>query len=74
MNAIFRRNQSKLHHVQRSVKANVPLDAFYKTWHMPGRMDEGYHAADVITEILGGGGSSRLFQSLGKRKKIVQQY
>jgi len=53
-----------------SVKKDVPLDAFYKTWHMPGRMNEGYHAADLITDILGGGGSSRLFQSLVKEKRL----
>ncbi len=53
-----------------TVKANVPLDALYKTWHMPGRMDDGYHAADLITDILGGGGSSRLFQSLVKEKRL----
>jgi zinc protease len=53
-----------------SVKADVPLDAFYKAWHMPGRMDDGYHASDLITEILGGGGSSRLFQSLVKEKRL----
>ncbi len=55
---------------QESVKANVPLDAFYKTWHMPGRNEAGYHVADVITEILGGGASSRLFQSLVKEKRL----
>jgi zinc protease len=53
-----------------SIKANVPLDAFYKTWHMPGRNDAGYHATDVISEILGGGASSRLFQSLVKEKRL----
>ena len=53
-----------------TVKADVPLDALYKTWHMPGRINEGYHAADLITEILGGGGSSRLFQSLVKEKRL----
>jgi predicted Zn-dependent peptidase len=53
---------------QLTVKENVPLDALYKTWHMPGRNDAGYHAADVISEILGGGASSRLFQSLVKEK------
>ncbi|MEP6466388.1 MAG: pitrilysin family protein [Parafilimonas sp.] len=53
-----------------TIKADVPLNAFYKTWHMPGRMDEGYHASDLITEILGGGGSSRLFQSLIKEKRL----
>jgi predicted Zn-dependent peptidase len=55
---------------QLTVKANVPLDAFYKTWHMPGRNEAGYHAADMITEILGGGASSRLFQSLVKEKRL----
>jgi predicted Zn-dependent peptidase len=53
-----------------TIKADVPLDAFYKTWHMPGRLDEGYHAVDLITEILGGGASSRLFQSLVKEKRL----
>ncbi len=52
------------------VKADVPLDALYKTWHMPARLDDGYHAADLITEILGGGGSSRLFQGLVKEKRM----
>lgn len=53
-----------------TVKADVPLDAFYKTWHIPGRMDDGYHTADLITEVLGGGGSSRLFQALVKEKRL----
>lgn len=55
---------------KQTIKADVPLDAFYKTWHMPGRLDNGYHASDLITEILGGGGSSRLFQSLIKEKRL----
>jgi predicted Zn-dependent peptidase len=52
------------------IKAEVPLDAFYKTWHMPGRMDAGYHAMDLVTDILGGGASSRLYQSLVKEKRL----
>lgn len=52
------------------IKADVPLDAFYATWHIPGRLDAGYHAADLITEILGGGASSRLYQSLIKEKRL----
>ena len=50
--------------------ADVPLDALIRTWHMPGRLDKGYYPADLITEILGGGGSSRLFQALVKEKKL----
>ena len=52
------------------VSAEVPLDAFYKCWHIYSRMDHRYYISDLITEVLGGGGSSRLFQSLVKEKKL----
>lgn len=52
------------------VKTEVPLDALYKCWHIYPRMDHHYYVSDLITEILGGGGSSRLFQSLVKEKKL----
>ncbi len=52
------------------VKADVPLDALIKTWHMDGRLDKGYYVADLITEVLGGGGSSRLYQALVKEKQL----
>jgi len=52
------------------VHADVPLDALYKCWHMSARLDKGYYAADLITEILGGGQSSRLYQVLVKEKKL----
>ncbi len=51
-------------------EADVPLNAFYKTWHMESRLEKGYYIADLITEILGGGGSSRLYQSLVKEQKL----
>lgn len=52
------------------IKADVPLDAFYKTWHMGGRLDKEYYVIELISEILGGGGSSRLYQSLVKEQKL----
>jgi zinc protease len=52
------------------VQAEVPLDALYKCWHIYPRMDHRYYVSDLITEVLGGGGSSRLFQSLVKEKKL----
>jgi predicted Zn-dependent peptidase len=33
-------------------------------------MDHRYYVSDLITEVLSGGGSSRLFQSLVKEKKL----
>lgn len=52
------------------VKADVPLDALYKCWHIYARTDPRYYTADLISDILSGGGSSRLFQSLVKEKKL----
>ncbi|MES2892920.1 MAG: pitrilysin family protein [Bacteroidota bacterium] len=52
------------------VRANVPLDALYKCWHIYPRLDRRYYITDLITEILSGGGSSRLFQALVKEKKL----
>lgn len=52
------------------IKADVPIDAFIKTWHMSGRMERGYYVADLITDILGGGASSRLYQSLVKEQQL----
>ncbi len=52
------------------VKADVPLDAFYKCWHIADRLDKRYYIADLISEILSGGGSSRLYQSLVKEKQL----
>ncbi|HYC39737.1 MAG TPA: pitrilysin family protein [Chitinophagaceae bacterium] len=52
------------------VQADVPLDALYKTWHIPSRLDPNYYAVDLISDILSGGGSSRLFHALVKEKQL----
>lgn len=52
------------------IKANVPLDALYKTWHMPSRLDRRYYIIDLLADILGGGASSRLYQTLVKEKQL----
>lgn len=54
-------------------EADVPLDAFYKTWHMASRLSKGYYAADLLSDILSGGGSSRLYQALVKEKQLFSQ-
>lgn len=53
-----------------SVTANVPLDAFYKCWHIGSRLSNEYYVADLLTDILGGGESSRLFQKLVKELQL----
>ncbi|AWO01489.1 peptidase M16 [Chitinophaga alhagiae] len=52
------------------VTGKVPLDALYKTYHIYPRKDQRYYTADLISDILGGGGSSRLHQALVKEKKL----
>lgn len=53
-----------------TVEAEVPTDALYKVYHMPGRMHEGYLQADLITDILGFGRSSILEQRLVKNGNL----
>src|SRR5690606_18724536 len=53
-----------------TVMADVPLDALYKVWHMPGRLAQPYYACDLITEIMGNGFSSRLYQRLVKEDQL----
>ena len=52
------------------VTADVPLDALYKCWHVCDRLDPRYYAMDLITEILGSGASSRLYEKLVKEKQL----
>lgn len=55
---------------KKEVQANVPLDALYKCWPMAARMQKQYYATDLITDMLGGGASSRLHQRLVKEQQI----
>lgn len=53
-----------------TVHRKVPMDAIYKTWHMCGRRDDDYYATDLLADILGGGASSRLYQTLVKEQQL----
>lgn len=50
--------------------AKVPLDAIYKAYHMPGRYEDGFREADLLSDILGRSKSSRLYQRLVKEQEI----
>jgi len=52
------------------VRADVPMDMLMMTWHMGGRFDASYHATDLLTEVLGGGASSRLYEQLIKVRQL----
>jgi zinc protease len=53
-----------------TVEAQVPADALYMTWHMPGRFHNDYYASDLLSDILSRGKSSRLYNQLVKEKEI----
>lgn len=55
---------------EQTVEADVPYDALYKAWHIGDRLSPEYYEADVITEVLGGGHSSRLYQKLVKEQQL----
>lgn len=56
-----------------TVAAKVPLNDVYIAFHMPGRLDEGYYEADLISDILSRGNSSRLYKTLVKDKQLFSE-
>ncbi|RBQ09135.1 M16 family metallopeptidase [Pedobacter miscanthi] len=55
---------------QETVKANVPLNAIYMAFKMPGRLNDDYYAFDLLSDILSRGQSSRLYNSLLKEQQL----
>lgn len=52
------------------VEADVPTDALYMTFHMSGRNEPNYYTEDLLSDILGRGKSSRLYQKLVEEKAV----
>jgi len=55
---------------QLNVEADVPMDALYKAYHMPARGGKAYLKADLASDLLGRGKSSRLYQRLVKEQQL----
>lgn len=55
------------------VIADVPLNAIYKAFHIFQRTDDKYYVTDVISDILSGSKSSRLFRNLVKERKLFSE-
>lgn len=53
------------------LERDVPVDAFYKAFHMCGRLDKDYFASDILADALGRDKSSRLHQELVQNKKLM---
>jgi predicted Zn-dependent peptidase len=55
------------------VHADVPVNAIYKAYHMPARYDNHYFAADLLSDVLSAGRSSRLYHPLVKQQKLFTE-
>ncbi len=53
-----------------AVQKDVPVNVLYKAWKMPGRVEAGYYAANMLSDVLGTGEGSRLQHALKKEKKL----
>ena len=53
-----------------TARAAVPLSALYKAYHAPARRDDSYYAVDLLSDVLGRGKSSRLYQQLVKEQPL----
>ncbi|MBC7488353.1 MAG: insulinase family protein [Cytophagaceae bacterium] len=52
------------------MSGDVPMDAFYRAYHMCGRWNNDFFATDLLCDILGRGKSSRLYDKLVNTDKI----
>lgn len=55
---------------EKTVVREVPNDALYMAFHMADRLHPDYYVADMISDILSDGNSSRLYQRLVQENRI----
>jgi zinc protease len=53
-----------------TVEKDLPSNAIYKAWHICPRISSDFYSLDLITDILAGGESGRLYSSLVRGKKL----
>ncbi len=64
----LRRGKETLH-----VERDVPASMLYMAWLMDARYTPGFYAADLITDLLANGNSSRLYLRLVKERRLFSQ-
>jgi zinc protease len=58
--------------VRQTVEAAVPLARVYQGWRIPPYGTQDYYTADVITELLAGGKSARLYRTLVRDRRMAR--
>jgi predicted Zn-dependent peptidase len=56
---------------QRILQGQAPADALYLAFHVPSRVDADFYAVDLLSDLLGDGPASRLYQRLLKEQQLV---
>lgn len=56
-----------------TVERNVPADALFKAWHIGPRKSKDYYSLDLLTDILAGGESGRLYNRLVREKNLFSE-
>jgi len=55
------------------IERDVPSDAIYKVWHIGPRKSDDFYTLDLVTDLLAGGESGRLYTKLVREKKLFSE-
>jgi len=56
-----------------TVRRNVPSDALYKAWHIGPRTADDFYTLDLLTDLLAGGESGRLYNRLVRNLNLFSE-
>jgi zinc protease len=56
-----------------TLEKDVPSDALFKVWHTGPRLSPEFHTLDLLTDLLSGGESGRLFNRLVRELKLFSE-
>lgn len=56
-----------------TIQNDLPSDAIYKVWHIGGRKSDDFYTLDLVTDLLAGGESGRLYNQLVREKKLFSE-
>jgi predicted Zn-dependent peptidase len=56
-----------------TIEKDVPSDALYKVWHIGPRKNNDFYTLDLITDLLAGGESGRLYTKLVRDMKLFSE-
>jgi predicted Zn-dependent peptidase len=60
-------------HRSLTISKDVPSDALYKVWHVCDRKSPDFYTLDLVTDLLAGGESGRLYTKLVREKKLFSE-